>query len=160
MSKGEPRRVVILGIGNLLLGDEGVGVHVARRLAGVELPEGVEVIEGGTKPVESLGSVGDIAKLIIVDAVAGQGHPGAVYRLPASVVPDSKAQLSLHEFTLAEALVDWNLQGLDETRIVIIGVGTQEVDWGTNLSPEVEASLPAVLETVIAEAAAERTKRE
>jgi len=151
-------RVVILGVGNLLLGDEGVGVHVARRMAQVELPAGIQVIEAGTMPTEALGLVGDIAKLVIVDAVATDGPAGAVYRLPASVVANTDAELSLHEFTLAEALAEWRLQGLDADRIVIIGVQPSKVEWSTELSSEVEANLPKIVDTAIAEAIAERTK--
>ena len=158
MTDTKAGRVVILGVGNLLLGDEGVGVHVARRMAQVELPEGVEVIEAGTMPTEALGPVGDIAKLVIVDAVATDGPPGAVYRLPASVVANTDAELSLHEFTLAEALADWRLQGLDPDRIVIIGVQPHKVEWSTELSSEVEANLPKIIDTAIAEAIAERTR--
>lgn len=151
-------RVVILGVGNLLLGDEGVGVHVARRLEQIELPAGVQVIEAGTMPTQALGPVGDLAKLVIVDAVAADGPPGAVYRLPASVVAATDAELSLHEFTLAEALAEWALQGLEADRIVIIGVQPHQVAWGTELSPAVQASLPKIVDAAIAEAIAERTR--
>ncbi len=158
MTDTKAGRVVILGVGNLLLGDEGVGVHVARRLAQVELPEGVEVIEAGTMPTEALGPVGDIARLVIVDAVAADGPPGAVYRLPVSVAANTDAELSLHEFTLAEALAEWRLRGLEADRIVIIGVQPHKVEWSTELSPQVEANLPKIVDTAIAEAIAERTR--
>lgn len=151
MSAPEPGRVVILGVGNVLLTDEGVGVHVVRRLAEVGLPPGVEVIEGGTMPVECLGRVAEIARLIIVDAVDAGGPPGAIYRLPVSEVGGATPQLSLHEVTLAAALTSWQSRGLDESRTVIIGIQPHSITWGTELSQPIAEKMPIILDTVVAE---------
>jgi hydrogenase maturation protease len=143
-------------VGNLLMRDEGVGVHVAQRLEKATLPEKVEVIDAGTLPVEALGEVEEIEKLVIVDAVKAGGPPGAVYRLPISKVSAEKpatlmAQVSLHELTLMNALDYWRAKGLEENSIVIIGVQPSVIDWGTELSEEIEAKMPVILESVLAE---------
>jgi hydrogenase maturation protease len=144
-------RIVILGVGNLLLSDEGVGVQVARRLEEMTLPAGVTAIDAGTLPIEALGSLADIEKLIIVDAVKAGGPPGAIYRLPVSAVGQTQAQISLHELPLAMALNYWNAAGLPEDRIVIIGVEPALLEWGTELSPTVAAVMDKIIELILAE---------
>ena len=151
MSRQEPSRVVVVGVGNVLLTDEGIGAHVVRRLAELDLPPAVELIEAGTMPVECLGRVADIARLIIVDAVNAGGPPGAIYRLPVSQVAHAGPQLSLHELTLAEALMTWRSRGLDESRTVIIGIQPHSITWGTELSQPIAEKMPIILDTVVAE---------
>lgn len=160
MSTPTGRRVVILGVGNTVLGDEGLGVHVARLLAEKQLPPGVEAIEAGINPVEMLGDIGNVQKLVIVDAVEADSPPGSIYRLPAEAVADDQAPLSLHQFTLAQALAEWRLRGLETGRIVIIGVQPHSLYWGTDLSPDIESSLPTIAEAVLAEAGAGRTEHD
>ncbi|KPK22748.1 MAG: hypothetical protein AMK69_19195, partial [Nitrospira bacterium SG8_3] len=70
-SDAPPKHIVILGVGNLLLSDEGVGVHVARKLMEMDLPAGVEVIEGGTDGFRLMNVVTEADRLIVVDAVKG-----------------------------------------------------------------------------------------
>lgn len=147
----ETGRIVILGVGNLLLSDEGVGVQVARRLEETALPAGVIAIDAGTLPIEALGSIADVEKLIIVDAVKAGGPPGAIYRLPVAAVGQTQAQVSLHELPLAMALNYWIAAGLPEERIVIIGVQPAWLEWGTDLSPAVAEQLEKIIELVLSE---------
>ena len=152
-------RIVILGVGNTLMSDEGLGVHVARLLFEKLLPPGVEVIEGGINPIEMLGECSNIEKLVVVDAVEADEPSGAVYRLPAEVLADGQTPLSLHQFTLAQTLAEWRLQGLGSERIVIIGVQPHSLGWGTELSSEIASSLPAIAEAVLVEANATEGRR-
>jgi hydrogenase maturation protease len=151
MTQQEPSRIVVIGVGNVLLTDEGVGAHVVHQLAELDLPSAVELIEGGTMPVECLGCVADIARLVIVDAVDGGGPPGAIYRLPVAEVVGTTPQMSLHELTLAEALTSWHRRGLDESRTVIIGIQPHTIAWGTELSQPLAQKMPIILDTVVAE---------
>jgi|WetSurMetagenome_2_1015567.scaffolds.fasta_scaffold157097_2 hydrogenase maturation protease len=151
-------RTVILGVGNLLLSDEGVGVQVARRLEETALPAGVAAIDAGTLPIEALGSVENIEKLIIIDAVRAGGPPGAIYRLPVSAVAQTQAQVSLHELPLALALNYWTAAGLPEDRIVIIGVEPALLEWGTDLSPTVAGVIDKIIELVLTEVTSQGRK--
>jgi hydrogenase maturation protease len=151
MTDEKAGRTVILGVGNLLLSDEGVGVQVARRLEETALPAGVTAIDAGTLPIEALGSIENIEKLIIVDAVQAGGPPGAIYRLPVAAVGQTQARVSLHELPLAMALNYWIASGLPEDRIVIIGVQPASLEWGTDLSPAVAEQLEKIIEIVLAE---------
>ena len=148
MSEG---RVVILGLGNLLLQDEGVGVHVAQRLAQMPLPAGVEVAEGGTAPLEALTHVENIAKLIIVDAIEADSPPGAVYRLKPADIAGKEGPWSLHEANLAEALTTWQYWGLPLDRVTIFGIVPRVVDWGTQLSLDLAAKLDCFISLILAE---------
>ena len=86
-SDAPPKHVVILGVGNLLLSDEGVGVHVANKLMEMDLPAGVEVIEGGTDGFRLMNVVTEADRLIVVDAVKGGSPPGSIYRLISRMHP-------------------------------------------------------------------------
>ncbi|TMQ14092.1 MAG: hydrogenase maturation protease [Deltaproteobacteria bacterium] len=84
---GPPGRIVVLGVGNLLLSDEGAGVRCVERLAASgALPAGVVAIDGGTSTHELLGDLEDLDLLVIIDAVASGGAPGSLVRAPGRVV--------------------------------------------------------------------------
>ncbi|HWQ61846.1 MAG TPA: hydrogenase maturation protease [Negativicutes bacterium] len=145
-------RTVVAGFGNLLMGDDGIGVHVVRELHGHDLPDGVELVDGGVASLEVLGTLLDAAKLIIVDALTGGGEPGAVYRLtPADLgaVP-ATAGYSLHEFSLPQSLAL-----LAETAvlppIVIYGVEPASLAMGLELSPPAAAAARRVVDLILTE---------
>lgn len=73
-------KTVILGVGNVLLSDEGIGVHVANELSTMELPPGVSVVEGGTDGFRLLNIITETDRLIVIDAVKGGAAPGSIYR--------------------------------------------------------------------------------
>jgi len=144
-------RTLVLGLGNLLLGDEGVGVHVARRLAQMKLPKRVEVMEAGTAPAPALATAGRFERLIIVDALDIEAEAGQVYRLTPDEVVQSSERISLHELDLGrllETLREWERLP-DE--VVILAVAPGEIRWGTELSAELEAKLPEIVQAVLDE---------
>ena len=73
----EKRNIIILGIGNLLLKDEGVGIHLIQLLEKESLPPGVELVDGGTSTLDILPLLKDADKIIVVDAMQARGEPGA-----------------------------------------------------------------------------------
>ncbi|GAH50651.1 unnamed protein product, partial [marine sediment metagenome] len=98
------KKIVILGLGNILLKDEGVGVHIAREVAGKDLPENVEIIDGGTASLDVLMSMKDVDKLIIIDALKGGEEPGSIYRLSREDLSGrTKNPVSLHQINLLDA---------------------------------------------------------
>jgi hydrogenase maturation protease len=139
----------VVGIGNVLLRDEGVGCHVAQALEGVPLPD-AEVIDGGTCP-DLLQLVADADKLVIVDAVRGGGVPGQIYRFrPEDIEMENKRVLSLHDIGLIDNLKLAQLRcNVGET--VIIGVEPRELGWGLELSPELEEKMPQIIDVVLDE---------
>jgi len=81
------KQILILGVGNLLLSDEGVGVHVARKLMEMDFPPQVEVLEGGTDGFGLMHVLLQADRLILVDAVRGGGPPGSIYRFEIEDCP-------------------------------------------------------------------------
>ena len=143
-------KTVILGVGNLLLMDEGVGVHAAVNLRGFPLPENVEVIEGGTDGFKLFHVISEADRLIVVDCVKGGGEPGSIYRFDVrdlKHMPD-RYMTSVHQVSILEVI---NLSGLvgKSPRATIIGVEPSEISMSMDLSPLVQEKLPRVLELVL-----------
>jgi hydrogenase maturation protease len=139
----------VVGVGNILLRDEGIGCHVVHALEGIPLPD-VEVIDGGTCP-DVLQLLEDADKLVIVDAVKGGGMPGQIYRFrPEDVAQEQTSLLSLHDTSLMDSLKLLQLwHNVGET--VIIGVEPRELSWGLELSPELQERMPQIIHAILEE---------
>ncbi len=144
---------LILGVGNPLQGDDGVGVRVAEMLADQELPPGVKVEEVGTPGLGLAAWLEGQSRVVIVDAVYMGQSPGTWRRFgPAEVrlIADSDV-ISLHEPGLAEALA--LAQALDALPQEIVFYGVEPVccDAGQELSPAVRQALPGLVDAILAE---------
>jgi len=145
------RQVAVVGVGNLLLKDEGVGVHVANALKKLALPHGVEIMDGGTSP-ELLDYVETSEKLIIIDAMETGGTPGSVYRFRLDDLNTEASELiSVHELNLISGLKMMRLLGKGLPETVIIGVQPKEIGWGTELSAELQEKIPEIGRVVLKE---------
>jgi hydrogenase maturation protease len=142
---------VILGIGNLLLRDEGVGIHVVSRMMKMHLPQNIAVVDGATATWDVVSLADGADRLIIVDAVKGGGAPGTIYRLSLDdVAVDAGEPLSLHHIGLPQMLDVCSLIG-SKPLTVIIGVEPKEIDFGMELSPEIEERVPEIIELILEE---------
>jgi len=142
---------VVLGIGNLIRGDDGLGVHVARALTARGCPDGVEVLDGGTAPLDALAAVGSVRRLVIVDAADLGEAPGTVRALsPDDLIPATGDSVSLHDLDLIWALNVLRLTGQEPREVVIVGVQPASMDWSTELSPAVAARLEDAIDAVLA----------
>jgi hydrogenase maturation protease len=144
-------RIVVIGVGNLLLKDEGVGIHVVQALQERGLPADVKLVDGGTSPdLIAYTRAGD--KLIIVDAAKAGGEPGAVYRFKPEDLADDKAVLaSAHEMGVVDNLRLIKLSGNEPGETVIIGIEPDKIEYGTELSPELQKRLPEIVNIVLKE---------
>jgi hydrogenase maturation protease len=149
------KRILILGVGNLLLSDEGVGVHIARTLMEVDFPPEVRVVEGGTDGFGLMHVLLEADRLILVDAVKAGGLPGSIYRFEVEDCPPFPDifKTSVHQVSILEVL---NLSGLigSTPRTTIIGVEPKSLEMGMDLSPEIEAKIPKVIQLIKEEVAA------
>ncbi len=153
-SDAPPKRVIILGVGNLLLTDEGVGVHVANKLLErQDLPAWLRVVEGGTDGFRLLNVVTEAERLIVVDAVKGGGPPGSIYRFDIEDAPScpDTFKTSVHQIGILEVIHLSELIG-QTPETTIIGVEPKSLAMGLELSPEVEAKVPRIIELVLEEA--------
>ena len=146
-------RITVIGVGNLLLKDEGVGVHAVRELQKKTLPAGVEVLDGGVAGIALLDFFPGREKVLIIDAADMNLAPGTVVRFTPDQIRSRAGTLkfSAHDVGLPEVLELARALGQSPPEMVIIGVQPKEISWGMDLSPEVQASLPRVLETVLRE---------
>lgn len=143
------RRTLILGVGNLLLGDEGVGVHAARRLASVPLPPGAEVLDGGTGGFQLLSLFQEYDPIILIDATIDGEPPGTVKLLRPRFAGEFPRTLSAHDIGLRDLLETAQLLGSLPT-LYLITVSIAEIQQMTmELSPPVAASLKEVERTVM-----------
>lgn len=147
--------VLVLGLGNLLLRDEGVGGRVAVALdARGGLPTGVEVLDGGTSGMELLDAVAEREALIVVDAIAADGPPGSVLRLEGEALRGwFRTRLSPHQIGLSDLLGLLTVSGQAPRRVVLYGVVPEDVSLGLDLSPAVADAAARVADSIVTELA-------
>jgi hydrogenase maturation protease len=151
-STATPCPVLVLGVGNILLRDEGVGVRVVQAMEGMGLPPGVELFDGATAGFDLVDALADREKVIVIDAADGDFDPGTVLRLtPDDLAPQKNQRASLHEVGLMETLTAARRLGVAPREVVIIGVKPKHAEWGLELSPEIADLIPAIIELVLAE---------
>jgi hydrogenase maturation protease len=153
MSADENRKpVLVLGIGNILLRDEGVGVRVIERMQKIPLPDDVELIDGGTAGADLLDVLAERKKVIVIDAVQADCEPGTVLRFTADDLtqPDGVG-MSLHELGLGQALTMTKQLGCEPKEVVVFGIKPRDISCGLELSEEIATSVPKVVELVLAE---------
>jgi hydrogenase maturation protease len=150
-------RVVVLGVGNVLQSDEGVGPHVVAELARrFRFHPEVELIDGGTSAMELLDDMAEASLLLIVDAVKSGQPPATVVKLSGEEVPRFfTRKLSPHQVGLCDVLATLALTGESPQRTVIVGVEPASLALAMEISPVVSAAVPEVLEAVLAELQAE-----
>ncbi|MGC8809203.1 MAG: carbamoyltransferase HypF [bacterium] len=147
------KKIFVIGAGNLLLRDEGVGIHVIKELQKRELPAEVEIVDGGVGGLDLLHYFSQAEKVLLIDAAEMGLEPGAVVRLdPAQVnLPLKEVQFSAHEISLAEVIELGRALTNNSLKIVIFGIQPKEISWGMELSPEVAAVIPQVITAVFQE---------
>ena len=149
----EAGQVLVLGLGNVLLQDEGVGVRALERLvARYDLPDAVRAMDGGTLGLDLLPYLVGVSTLIVIDAVRSGRPAGSLIRLAdQAIMPVLALKLSVHQVGLRELLGASQLLGRHPARVVLWGVEPAHVDWGLSLSTQVEAALDDLVEAVACE---------
>ena len=146
--------ILVLGIGNILLRDEGVGVRVIEQMREMHLPDDVELVDGGTAGADLLDVLAERRKVIVIDAVQADCEPGIVLRFTADdLVRPNGVGMSLHELGLGEALTMTRQLGCAPEDVVVFGIKPKNIECGLELSAEIAASVPKVVELVLAEIA-------
>ncbi len=152
-TKNERISVLVLGLGNVLCGDDGAGVAVVHRLRReLELPPGVRMVDGGTLGLDLLALVAASDRVILVDAVRGDGPPGSPVRLAGDdVAPAVYERLSMHQIGVADLLAGAALCESYPTEVVIVGVVPATTDLCLGCTPAVAAALDDLGDRVVAE---------
>ncbi len=147
-----PQKIVILGVGNLLLSDEGVGVHVANELMKMKLPPDVSVVDGGTDGFRLLNVITEADRLIVIDAVKGGAEPGSIYRFDIDEVKSCPPgfKTSVHQIGILEVIDLSELIG-KTPHTTVIGIEPKSLEMGMELSPEVKSKIPRIIELILEE---------
>ncbi|MBU1672402.1 MAG: hydrogenase maturation protease [Actinobacteria bacterium] len=143
---------VVVGIGNIIKRDDGVGVYVVRALEG-RVPPGVDLVEGSVYCADMHGCIENRRKAIFIDGIDAGEEPGAVLRFTPEDMPAKTggASMSVHDFGLYDLIRTARLMDRCPGEITIYAVQVKDVETGTELSPEVTAAVEKVCGLVIEE---------
>ena len=145
-------RTVVMGLGNPLMGDDGVGLAALERLRDGWRLEGVELVDGATWGLALLPVIEDADRLVLVDAIAAHGDPGEIIELARDRLPIYLSRkLSPHQVDMRDALAVAELRGRLPNDIVAIGVQPAAVALGTELSAPVGRQLDRLVGAVVAQ---------
>ncbi|MGE5516944.1 MAG: HyaD/HybD family hydrogenase maturation endopeptidase [Bacteroidota bacterium] len=150
-------RVVVLGVGNILMSDEGVGVHAVEALTSqYSIPDEVEVIDGGTSGMDCLDRIADADLLLIADCMRSKDKaPGTITRLADDEINAwFKTRISPHQVGLSDVLAACCFHGISPKKVVLVGVQPASFETCMDLTPTVAAVLPQVIDRLVEEVAA------
>ena len=144
----KPGKILILGVGNILLTDEGVGVWAVQELqTRYQFPECVELIDGGTQGLWLMSTIHGSDHVIVVDAVMGKGRPGTLYRLERDDLPrELRIKQSAHDSDLIEALNLTEMVDAAPKTCVVIGIQPEDI---ITMSLEMTSTVSAKIDEII-----------
>lgn len=145
--------VTVLGIGNIVLLDEGFGVRAAEALdAAYEMPDNVQILDGGTLGMELMRFIPGTQKLLIIDSINGGAEPGTIFRFTdREVMEHFNDKLSAHEVGIQDVLAFLKVTGHEIPQVVVIGAQPYNLGAGVDLSPEMQQLLPQVVQLAVKE---------
>lgn len=145
----ENRATMVLGLGNLLMGDEGFGVHVIRHLKEVKMPSHVRIEEGGVGGFNLLGYLEGVKRLLVVDVMIMDSAPGELrlFKPETKLEETGKQILSFHQVGVLELVRMWDLLGY-EPEIFFLVTRPQRIEWSTELSPPLQFAVGKATELI------------
>jgi len=148
--EGAGIRATVLGLGNILLGDEGVGIRAIERFRErYDVPEWVEIVDGGTAGIDLLPVLRPGAALIIVDAIKPDRGPGTMLRLEDDEVPAFlSAKLSPHQIGLPDLLATAQLLDRVPSKLILLGIEPKSLETGVRLTPELDEKVDGLVEKI------------
>ena len=145
--------ILVLGLGNSIMTDDGFGVKVVTTLSSRYRFQGpVKLIDGGTLGLDLLPHLEEIETLLIIDALDMREAPGSVFRIEGEDVPRAFAsKLSVHQMGLQDLLAVAELQGHVPTNLVVWGVQPESIEMGTELTEAIGDKVMPVVEKILEE---------
>jgi len=145
------KEIVVVGVGNILASDDGIGIRAVELLERSELPSYVKVLDLGTNFLDITSHIDNVEKLIIIDAISVGNEPGRLYRFQYDELETIRANMrSAHQISILNVLklLRELYPKMSECEVVLIGVEPKSIDMGFELSQEVERVLPAIIDKV------------
>jgi len=141
-------RILVMGIGNYLMADEGVGVHVAQRLAKLSLPDTVDVVDGGTGGFHLLEYFENYSKIILVDATLDDQPAGTIRLIKPRFASDFPKSMSTHDIGLKDMVSSLQLMGkAPEIFLFVVSIASVQ-DQGIELTNAAEEKVPLIIENI------------
>jgi len=142
-------RILVLGIGNYLMGDEGVGVHLAERLAEINLPAYIEVVDGGTGGFHLLQYFEDHETVILVDATLDKNPVGTIRLIKPRYAKDFPQAMSTHDIGLRDMVNALQLMDkMPDIHLFVVSIQSIQ-QQGITLTPEIEGIMPTLIKQVL-----------
>jgi hydrogenase maturation protease len=143
---------LVLGLGNLVHADDGVGVHAIQRLQkDPRVPRGVVLLDGGTQGLSLLPHLLGFQRLLVIDAVDAGEPPGTLLRLEGQAVHRLPGKATVHQLGFADLMIALELLGEPPAEIVVAGIQPLSTEWSAELTPPVQEGLNRLLDLVIAQ---------
>lgn len=144
------KRTLVLGIGNILLRDEGIGVRVIEYLRRLDLPDEVECVDGGTAGADLLEILCGRRRLIVIDAMDAGLEPGTMLEMGLEDLQAmERPQLSLHDLDLPQTLEMARLLGEEPEKVILLGIQPERVECGMELTERLSKQIPAIAAKVL-----------
>ena len=146
------KNILVMGVGNILLTDEGIGVRTVEALEALyEFPEGVDIVDGGTAGMELMETMANRDQVILIDAVNTGAAPGTLITLEDDEVPALfRSRISPHQLGISDLLGVMQLTGETPKHFTLFGAVPFSMDTGTELSADMAPLLPELVTRVVA----------
>ena len=152
MKDNSRKPVLVLGIGNILLSDEGIGIHIINELQNMPLPDDIEVIDGGTAGADLLDILAERRKVIIIDAIQTDSPPGTVLKFTLDdIMPSENNAISMHDLGIPETLHMAKMIGFAPKETVFFGIKPQNLGCGLDLSEALQKQIPSIINLILEE---------
>jgi len=149
-NKARTSDIVVIGIGNLIRSDDGLGIHALRRLVGdPKLPPGVDLIDGGTKGLELVSYAWDASRLLLLDSVDAGKSPGTLIRMNGDELLSLRPGKSVHQLGVVDLVSSVYMAFEKIPDIVLLGAQPASTNWGPALTGAVERVLDSLVETAL-----------
>lgn len=142
----------LIGLGNILMRDEGVGVHAVEALKkGYDFPDQIKLLDGGTMGLDLLPYIEEMEKVLFIDALDLKKEPGTIAVLEDDEIPSIlKPALSFHQVGLSDLLFAAKFMGMKPSKITLIGIQPEKIEMGLTLSETLNENFERLLKTILA----------
>lgn len=142
------KEIAIIGIGNILLKDDGVGVHTIKQLENEDFPSTIELVDGGTSTLDMLSYFLDFKKIIVVDCLRAEYEPGTIYKIkPEDISSFKKESLSIHDVQILDVVKMANMLGKHPS-VTIFGIEPKEINFDTEMTDCMKMKIPEVIKLI------------
>jgi len=143
-------KTAVVGVGNILMGDDGAGVYAVREIEQQGTPDNVTCIDGGTAAFEALDAAEGCERIVVVDAVKAGGEPGTIYRLAFDEWHVTRG-VSLHDLQLMDAISITEFLEQRNIDVTVIGIEPERISLGLELSEAVKGRFQDLVNAVLKE---------